>query len=219
MNKKDVTDAVDTTLATLAVFLEVLVVLLALLAFVALFSKGARRALVGLRDTFAGSELWIAFIIALAATAGSLFLSEYSDFIPCRLCWLQRIAMYPLVIILLVGAIRRDRGAVYYALPFPVIGLIIGVYHKYIELNPEAESAGCKVGAPCATKWIEEFGYVTIPVLAMSAFAAILALLLFARSSGRAAARLEADDEGDRGPASGGGALGEPGALALEGDQ
>ena len=97
---------------------------------------------------------------SLAATLGSLFFSEVSDFIPCRLCWLQRIAMYPLVVILLVGAIRRDRGAVYYALPFPIIGLIIGGYHKYIEIHPEAESAGCKIGAPCATKWIEEFGFV-----------------------------------------------------------
>ena len=197
MSTKDLTDAVATASATLAIFLMLLVALIALLAFAALFSQGARRLLVGLRDTFAGSELWLAFVIALAATLGSLFFSEVSDFIPCRLCWLQRIAMYPLVIILLVGAIRRDRGAVYYALPFPIIGLIIGAYHKYIEIHPEAESAGCKIGAPCATKWIEEFGYVTIPVLAMSAFAAILTLLLFARSSGRAAARAELGDGGD----------------------
>lgn len=214
MSATDVTDTFSTIIATLAVFLQVLVLLVALLAFAALFSQGARRALVGLRDTFAGTELWIAFAIALAATLGSLFFSEYSDFIPCRLCWLQRIAMYPLVIILLVGAIRRDRAAVYYALPFPIIGLIIGGYHKYIEIHPEAESAGCKIGAPCATKWIEEFGFVTIPVLALSAFAAILVLLLFARSSGRAAARLEDADEDEAGSA-----LGEPAPVALEGDE
>ena len=212
MNDQDLTDAVSTAFATLAVFLQILVVLVALLAFASLFSQGARRALVGLRDTFAGTELWIGFVIALAATLGSLFFSEYSDFIPCRLCWFQRIAMYPLVIILLVGAIRRDRAAVYYALPFPIIGIIVGTYHKYIEINPDAESAGCKIGAPCATKWIEEFGYVTIPVLALSTFAAILVLLLFARSSGRAAARAEEAEETDS-------ALREPGALPLEGEQ
>lgn len=208
MSKPDVTDAVTATLSTLAVLLQVLVLLLVLLAIASLFSQGARRALAGLRDTFAGSELWIAFAIALVATAGSLFFSEYSDFIPCRLCWMQRIAMYPLVIILLVGAIRRDRAAVYYALPFPIIGIIIGSYHKYIEINPEAESTGCKMGAPCSTKWIEEFGYITLPVLALSAFSAILALLLFARSSARAAARAEAES-----------ALGEPTPVALEGDE
>ena len=108
-------------------------------------------------------------MIALAALLGSLFFSEYSSFIPCRLCWFQRIAMYPLVIILFVGAIRRDRNAVYYAITFPIAGLIVGGYHKYIEIHPEAELAGCKIGAPCSTKWIDKFGYVTIPVLAMSA--------------------------------------------------
>ena len=193
MNKTDLTDAASTIFATLAIFLGVLVVLVALLAFISLFSTGARRALVGLRDTFAGSELWLGFIIALAATLGSLFFSEVSDFIPCRLCWFQRIAMYPLVILLLVGAIRRDRSAWTYALAFPIIGIIVGSYHKYIEIHPEAESAGCKIGAPCATKWINEFGFVTIPVLALSTFAAILVLLLFARSSSRAAARAEAE--------------------------
>lgn len=212
MSKQDLTDAVAKSAATLAILLQVIVLLVVLLGIAALFSTSARRALAALRDTFAGSELWIAFAIALAATAGSLFFSEYSSFIPCRLCWLQRIAMYPLVIILLVGAIRRDRGAAYYALAFPVIGLIIGGYHKYIEIHPEDELAGCKIGAPCSTKWIEEFGWVTIPVLAMSAFAAILTLLLFAWSSGRAATRREAAEAA-------GSALGQPGALALEGDQ
>ncbi len=201
MSKPDVIDAVTTAFATLAILLQVLVVLLLLLAIAALFSSRARRLLATLRDTFAGSELWIGFVIAVAATAGSLFYSEYASFIPCRLCWFQRIAMYPLVIILLVGAIRRDRAAWIYALPFPIAGLIVGGYHKYIEIHPEAELSGCKIGAPCSTKWINEFGYVTLPVLAMSAFAAILALLLFARSSGRAQTRAEAEAEAETEPA------------------
>lgn len=211
MNKKDITDLVATSLSTLAVLLQVLVVLVALLGIAALFSARARGALVALRDMFSGVELWIAFGIALAAMAGSLFFSEFSDFIPCRLCWMQRIAMYPLVIILLIGAIRRDRDAALYALAFPPIGIAIGAYHKYIEINPEAES--CQATAPCSTKWIDEFGYVTIPVLAMSAFAAIFVLLLFARSNARAEARAEAEPEGEDS------ALGEPGALPLEGDE
>ena len=192
MSKPDVIDATSKALAMLAIALQVLVLLALLLGVAALVSPGARRLLVGIRDTFAGTELWFAFAIALGAVLGSLFFSEYASFIPCRLCWFQRIARYPLAIILLIGAIRRDRAAYLYALPFPVLGLLVGAYHKYIEINPDAESAGCKVGAPCATKWIEELGYVTIPVLAMSAFAAILVLLLFARSSGRAAAVVDA---------------------------
>jgi len=188
MSKPDLIDAASKTLALCAVALELFVLVTLLLAIASLFSQHARVWLRGLRGLFSGMELWLAFTVALVAFLGSLFFSEYADFIPCRLCWFQRIAMYPLVIVLLVGAIRRDRAAWTYAIAFPVLGLIVGAYHKYIEINPDAESAGCKIGAPCATKWIEEFGYVTIPVLAMSAFAAILVLLLFARAGGRAAA-------------------------------
>ena len=118
-------------------------------------------------------------ILALVATLGSLYFSEVADFIPCRLCWFQRIAMYsaghPLP--------RPDRAGparAYYALALPVIGAVISLWHLYIEANPEQESAACRIGAPCSTKWIDEFGYVTIPTLALTAFAAIATLLVLA---------------------------------------
>ena len=180
MTKADVTDAVAAGLSGLAIAVQVLVAAIALLALVALVVPAARRPLRALRDTLTGGELWIAWLFALAATLGSLFFSEYADFIPCRLCWFQRIAMYPMAVILLVGAIRRDfRGAALYALPLPILGGLVSIYHIYIENHPEAETAGCTVGAPCSTKWIDKFGYVTIPTLALTAFAAILVLLLF----------------------------------------
>ena len=183
MSKQDATDAVAAALSGLAIALQVLVVVAALIGLVALFSPGARRLLAGARDALLGGELWAAWVVALVSVLGSLFFSEISDFIPCRLCWYQRIAMYPLVIILLVGALRRDvRAAVQYAFAFPVIGAGIAIYHIYIEHHPEAETAGCKIGAPCSTKWFEKFGYVTIPVLALSAFAAIIVLLAMAWS-------------------------------------
>jgi disulfide bond formation protein DsbB len=74
----------------------------------------------------------------------------------------------------------RDRRGVYYSLPLPLVGAVISIRHIYIELNPEAEPASCRIGAPCSVKWIDEFGYVTLPVLALTAFAAIAALLLLA---------------------------------------
>ncbi len=152
-----------------------------MLAAAALVLPAARRALGWVRETLQGSELWIAFAIALTSVAGSLFFSEHAGFIPCRLCWFQRIAMYPLVIILFVAAIRRDRrGGVWYAIAFPVLGAGVALYHLYIEAHPEAESAGCRIGAPCSTKWIDVFGFMTIPALALTAFAGILALLLLA---------------------------------------
>jgi disulfide bond formation protein DsbB len=181
MSKADVTDAVAAGLAGLAIALQVLIVGIVLLGLIGFVVPAARRPLRALADTIAGGELWIAWVLALGATLGSLFFSEFSDFIPCRLCWFQRIAMYPLAVLLLIGAIRRDhRGGALYALAFPIVGMLVSTYHIYIENHPEAESAGCTVGAPCSTKWIDEFGYITIPTLAITVFAAILTLLVFA---------------------------------------
>jgi disulfide bond formation protein DsbB len=177
------TDAVAIGLAALAVVVQAALVLLALLALAALVSPKARGWLRELRATIAGTELWVAWGVALTATLGSLFFSEVSDFVPCRLCWFQRIAMYPLAVLLLIAALRRDfRGGALYALAFPVVGGLVSIWHVYIEINPDAEPSSCRIAAPCSTKWIDEIGYVTIPVLALTAFAAILALLLMARS-------------------------------------
>jgi len=177
------TDTLSLIFAAGAVVIQALLALLALLALVSIFSTRARGLLVEVRETLMGTEVWLAFGLALIATAGSLYYSESADFTPCRLCWFQRIAMYPLVPLLLIAALRRDsRGAALYGLPLSAIGMGVAAYHIYIENNPEAESVGCKVGVPCSFKWIEELGYVTLPTLAISAFAAITALLLFALS-------------------------------------
>lgn len=181
MSKADVTHTVSAALAGLAIALQVIIAALLVLALLGLVVPAARRPLRALGDTIAGGEIWMAWIVALTATLGSLFFSEVADFIPCRLCWFQRIAMYPMAVLLVIGALRRDvRGVALYALPFPILGALVSAYHIYIENHPEAETAGCTIGAPCSTKWIDEFGYVTIPTLAITAFAAILTLLIFA---------------------------------------
>jgi disulfide bond formation protein DsbB len=184
VSQQDLTDAISTGLAGLSIFGQIILGLLALVAVLAPVSRPARRVLVEARDTLLGGELWIAWGIALVATLGSLYFSEVADFIPCRLCWFQRIAMYPLAVVLLVAALRRDlRGAFWYGIWFPVVGAGVSIYHLYIEHNPSAESGSCKAGgAPCSFKWIEEFGYVTIPTLALTAFALIAVLLVMARS-------------------------------------
>ena len=190
MSTRDVTDGLSTGLAAIAIVLQVVLGLLLLLALTALVFPPARRLLVEIRTTLLGSELWMAWVVALVATLGSLWYSEIADFVPCRLCWMQRIAMYPMAAILLVAAIRRDvRGGVLYAAVFPLAGSIVAAYHLYIEANPDKESAACKVSAPCSTKWIDEFGYVTIPMLALTAFLTIAALLLFAWSRREGASR------------------------------
>ncbi|MFL5894148.1 MAG: disulfide bond formation protein B [Thermoleophilaceae bacterium] len=185
--RTDVTDGVSTVFAAAAIVVQAVLAVVLVAAIASLWSGRARRLLAEARDSLLGGELWAAWGVALVATAGSLFYSEYSQFIPCRLCWFQRIGMYPLVAILLIAALRRDvRGGALYALPLPIFGAIVAIYHVYIEYHPEAETAGCKIGAPCSTKWVDKLGYVTIPSLALTAFAAIITLLLMALSRSRA---------------------------------
>ena len=191
MSKAELIDAVETALAALAVALQVGLAIVLLLAVASLFSPGARSALAGARDRLLGTSLWPAAAIAIVAMAGSLFFSEYADFVPCPLCWYQRIAMYPLVVVLGIAAYRRDvDAAARYGIPLAVIGALIAAYHTYVEINPDAEAGFCEVGGvSCATKWIEVFGYVTIPVLSLTAFLAIATLLAGARSAARAGGR------------------------------
>ncbi len=122
--------------------------------------------------------LWLAFVIALIATTGSLFLSEVAHFVPCELCWFQRIAMYPLVLLAL-PAFFADRRAAGYFLPLPIVGLGVSIWHILVERGVVEEATSCRVSAPggCGLKWIEEFGYVTIPTLAATAFVLIGFLL------------------------------------------
>ena len=134
------TNAVSTGLATLAVLLQGALAIIALLALASLFLAGPRRILAELRDTLLGGELWAAWIVAVVATLGSLYFSQVANFVPCELCWYQRIMMYPLALILLVAALRRDvRAGVQYAFLFPIVGTLIAMYHIYVEENPSAE--------------------------------------------------------------------------------
>jgi disulfide bond formation protein DsbB len=130
------------------------------------------------RETLDGSELWLAFLVALVATAGSLFFSEVAHFVPCKLCWYQRICMYPLLVLAL-PALAGDRRAARYLLPLPIVGLGVAVWHLLVERGLVAEDQSCRVSAPggCSARWIEEFGYVTIPALAATGFALIVFFL------------------------------------------
>lgn len=127
--------------------------------------------------------LYVAWIVALAATVGSLFFSEVMNLPPCVLCWYQRIAMYPLVVIIGVGIITRDRRIKNYALPIALGGLAIAIYHNllYYGILPES-IAPCTEGISCTSRQIEWFGFVTIPLLAATAFAGLTLCLLFYKS-------------------------------------
>ena len=137
-----------------------------------------------IRNSQAGTPndvlLYGAWIIALTATVGSLFFSEVMNLPPCVLCWYQRIAMYPLVLIIGVGIVLRDKRLKSYALPISLIGLAISIYHNalYYGLIPESITP-CTEGVSCTSRQIEWLGFITIPLLALTAFVGVSLCLLF----------------------------------------
>jgi len=171
-----VTQSVISILAVLGVMAQMLLAALLVVALLRLLGvAGPWRYVL---ETIQDSGLWLAFAVALVATAGSLFFSEVAHFVPCKLCWLQRVSMYPLVVLAL-PAIRGDRRAAQYLLPLPVAGFVISLWHILVERGLISDAQSCAISAPggCTTRWIEEFGYITIPTLAATAFA-LTALLL-----------------------------------------
>ena len=126
---------------------------------------------------------YLAWIIALVATAGSLFFSEVMQLPPCVLCWYQRIAMYPLVVIIGVGIITRDGRIKSYALTICLVGLVISIYHNllYYGILPESITP-CAEGVSCTSRQIEWLGFITIPLLALTAFVSVSLCLLFYKS-------------------------------------
>lgn len=120
--------------------------------------------------------VWLAWVVALVCTVGSLIYSEVIHFEPCRLCWFQRIAMYPMAVILLVGAIRREFQVKYYALPLALLGLATSVYHYMMQVFPSLEGGSCGT-VSCSARYVEIFGFISIPFMAGSGFIVIAVLL------------------------------------------
>lgn len=118
--------------------------------------------------------IYSAWIQAIAATLGSLYYSEIKHYTPCVLCWYQRIFMYPLVLIIAVGILRKDKNLPYYVLSLSIPGMLIALYHVLLQkgILPEAV-APCSIGASCLIKYTGYFGFITIPVMSLTAFAVI----------------------------------------------
>ena len=129
---------------------------------------------------FSDNALIFSFFLALFATAGSLFLSEIAHFVPCKLCWYQRIAMYPQVLLLGIASLKSDFLVRKYILPLSVIGLVIAIYHYALQMSPIPLPCSDEL-ANCALKQINYFGYITIPLMSATAFALIILFMLLLR--------------------------------------
>lgn len=123
--------------------------------------------------------LYAAWLVAVVATLGSLYFSEVRLFVPCTLCWYQRILMYPLAVVLGIAAWRGDAGIVRYVLPLSTFGAIVAGYHLLEQKVPGfGFPEACRGGVPCNVAYIDWLGFVTIPTLSLVAFVLITASLL-----------------------------------------
>ncbi len=123
--------------------------------------------------------LFLCWLLVSVSTTGSLFFSYVLEYEPCVLCWYQRICLFPLVLILGAGLFPLDKNVVRYALPLAIAGGVIAFYHTllYGGIIPE-NIQPCSKGVSCTEKYIELFGFVSIPMLSFFAFSTIVALLL-----------------------------------------
>ncbi|MEK7076231.1 MAG: disulfide bond formation protein B [Patescibacteria group bacterium] len=123
--------------------------------------------------------LYIAWITAVASMVSSLYFGEILGLAPCVLCWYQRIAMYPLVLIIGIGIVKKDRNFYYYALPLSLIGGAIAFYQNLLYYNVIQERlTPCTFGISCTTRYIQLLGFIDIPLLSLFSFILITAVLL-----------------------------------------
>ncbi|ENH95580.1 protein-disulfide oxidoreductase [Gracilibacillus halophilus YIM-C55.5] len=122
----------------------------------------------------------LSFVIwaqSLVAMLGSLFYSEVMQYIPCELCWYQRLLMYPLVVIYGYALYKKDIRYAFPGIILSGIGLFVSVYHYLVQHVPSLQSAGSSCGAvPCTTVYVDYFGFITIPFQAFIAFLVIFIL-------------------------------------------
>jgi disulfide bond formation protein DsbB len=136
-------------------------------------------------------SLLLAWIAAIIATLGSLYFSEVRHFIPCTLCWYQRIFMYPLAIILGIAIYRNDNSIYRYVLPLSIIGMVISAYHTVLQKIPYLQQFEmCTTGVPCSKDYLNWLGFITIPLMAFIAFTVItICLVVLAQSKKEETAR------------------------------
>lgn len=194
------TETTTTFFALLAILAQAAVVGAVVLAVAGRFVPAVGRVRSAVAAAIAPQAVALAAVVALVCTLGSLYLSEVANFLPCRLCWYQRFAMYPLVVLLGVAAVAGRTGGAgstartvgrrlrVVAAVLAAVGGLVSIYHVAVERFPSLEGAtSCDPANPCSLIWVEHFGYVTIPVMALSGFALILTLLAIASRSAQEA--------------------------------
>jgi disulfide bond formation protein DsbB len=145
-----------------------------LLLLVSRFNNGVKRVLdKKVIPYIAENAVRFSLIVACVATLGSLFYSEVLGYNPCKLCWFQRIFMYPQVLLLLVAYVKQETKILSYTIYMSIIGLVIAVYHYLLQFKVVSEITPCSVvgySQSCSDHFILQYGYITIPIMAVTAF-------------------------------------------------
>lgn len=188
------TPALQLFFALLSLLVNAVTVLLAG-ALVLRRSRAARSAL----EMFAPLALPLAFLVALTATGGSLWFSESVGFTPCKLCWYQRIAVFPLPLLLGGMLLRRDLHAARYLLPVTLIGSGVSVWHWLIERVPTLSGkTSCAVDVPCSVPWFTEFGFVTLAWMALSTLTFVTVAILAGNAAAQGTVATDEESTDDR---------------------
>jgi len=174
---------------------------LSVIALVVARLRSANDGLARVVASVSASSLWLAWVVALVTSGGSLYYSLGAHFDPCELCWYQRICMYPLSAILLVAAVRGDRRIWRYAMPQALVGAVIAIYHTQLQAFPK-QVTFCSSVDPCTARYVWEFGFVSLPFMSLAAFGFIITMMVVAARL-PAASILDRDEPDDTPPAAG----------------
>ncbi len=135
-----------------------------------------------------------ALAVSATAVAGSLYYSEIVGFTPCRLCWFQRIGIYPMVVILAIARIRRRDDARDYVWALSALVAPTSIYHWALQTWPNlGGGTSCDPSAPCSVRWVNELGFVSIPFMALSTVIAVSSLVAVAQRSPTTIPSIKAD--------------------------
>ncbi len=166
---------VTNVLSLVIVASDALIVFLLLLLFTPL--KRSRRGKAVLAF-FGSNAIFFALVVAIGSVAGSLFYSEIAHFVPCLLCWWQRVLLYPQAVILFVALLARDERVRKYCATLSAGGVLVAIYHTYLQFGGSDLIPCSATGVSCDKVYFLTYGYVTIPTMALTAFGLILLFCL-----------------------------------------
>lgn len=172
-------ETVSTIFASLSIASVISAAAILIFIFIARLDETIAGKLKALQTEHSRNAMMLACYVAIFCMMGSLYLSDIALLIPCQYCWYQRIAMYPLGLLLGVALLKKEHSIRPYALMLSGIGALTSLYHIKMQLFPDSHKSSCSEFAPCTVKYLEVFGFMSIPMMAFTGFALIFALMLF----------------------------------------